>query len=93
MGDHIEFLGRSAYYNTISKPESREHPTRVIKFDLSFKSVGDLELLLGMKPTDEVIVGGEKMIYERFKKEVLERTHRIYVSEDGRLFDQMDGSC
>jgi len=90
MGDHIEYLGKSAYLNTISKPQSREQPKPVIKFDLSFESVGDLELLLGMKPTDSVIVGDKNMTYDRFKKEVLEKTHRIYLSKDGRMLDQME---
>jgi hypothetical protein len=90
MGDHIEYLGRNAYFNTISKPQSREHPTPVIKYDISFESIGDLELLLGMKPTDTLTVGDENMTYEKFKKEVLERTHRIYLSKDGRMFDQME---
>jgi hypothetical protein len=90
MGDHIEYLGRTAYLNTISKPQSRKHPTPVMKYDISFENVGDLELLLGMKPTDSLIVGDENMIYERFKKEVLEKTHRIYLSKDGRMFDQIE---
>ena len=41
MGDHIEYLGRSAYINSISTPQSKEQPKLVIKFDLSFESVGD----------------------------------------------------
>jgi hypothetical protein len=90
MGDHIEYLGRSAYLNTISKPQSREQPTPFIKYDISFENFGDLELLLGMKPTDAVTVGDETIPYKRFKKEVLERTHRIYLSRDGRMFDQME---
>jgi hypothetical protein len=90
MGDHIEYLGRSAYLNTISIPQSREQPTPVIKYDISFENVEDLELLLRMNPTDAVTVGDKTIPYERFKKEVLERTYRFYLSRDGRMFDQME---
>jgi hypothetical protein len=90
MGDHIKYLGRTAYLNTISKPQSREEPTLVMMYDISFENLGDLELLLRMKPTDTVTVGDETILYNRFKKEVLEKTHRIYLSKDGRMFDQME---
>jgi len=90
MGDYINYLGRTAYLNTISKPESIEQSRLVIKYDLSFESVGDIELLLRMKPTDSVTVGDENMAYDRFKKEILEKTHRIYLSKTSRLFDQIE---
>ncbi len=90
MGDHLEFKGRTAYINTVIRPRSREDPTGVVKYDISFSSIGDLELLLSMRPEETLVWDGEEIKYTDFRSKCLEQVHRIYPSRDGRLFDQVE---
>ena len=87
MGDHVEFEGKTAYLNLTETLESREDPAPVKKYQLSFESLADLELLLTMNPDGMVLVDGEQMSYSHFREEILMNTHRIYTSKDGKFLD------
>jgi hypothetical protein len=88
MGDPIEFRGKSGYLNLAIRPESRKDIERVVEFGLSLESIDDLRTLLNMASNEMVTVGDERMPYSKFRSEVLERTHRIYL-KDGRLLDMV----
>ena len=87
MGDHVEFKGKTAYLNLVRTLKSREDPALVNKYQLSFESLSDLELLLTMNPGEIVSVDGERMSYNSFREEILMNTHRIYTSKDGKILD------
>lgn len=45
-----------------------------------------------MKPSELIQIDGrEHLKYEEFKEQILKNTHRIYLSSDARMFDQMAG--
>ena len=89
MGDHIKYLRRyRAYVNSVKRPKPRKELQEVIKYDISFGSLDDLELLLSRKP--DVTVDNETMDYKSFRKEFLDRSNRIYLSSESRMFDQFE---
>ena len=89
MGDHLEFKGKTAYVNFVQVPKSREDISKVVKYDISFDSLDDLQILLNMGPDEIITLGDERMLYSRFRSEILERAHRIYPIKDGKLFDMV----
>jgi hypothetical protein len=89
MGDHVEFKGKTAYLNFIRTLKSREDKTLVTKYQLSFESLADLELLLTMNHDEMVLVDGKQISYGRFREEILMNTHRIYTSKDGKFLDDV----
>ena len=90
MGDHLEFKGKTGYVNFVQRPKSRDDMRKVVKYDISFDSLDDLQVLLNMSPDEIIIVGDERMLYSRFKSEFLERTHIIYPIKDGKLLDMVE---
>ena len=91
MEEPIEYFGKvRAYLNSISRPLSITDTTPTIKWDISFKSLENLEMLLRITPGNNITIGDEEMDYDRFRKEILGKTHRIYISIDSRMFDQIE---
>ena len=89
MGDHFEFRGKPGYLNIAIRPKSGIDSKKITRYDLSLDNLDDLQILLTMTPDEIVTVGDERMLYSRFKSEVLDNVHRIYPYKDGRLLDIM----
>ena len=97
MGDFLAFRGkeekaRSAYINSVQISKSREDLTKILRYDIVFESIDDLRFLLNMDSNEIVTINATNIKYEQFRKEILQNTHRIYLSKDGRFFDQVESA-
>lgn len=90
MGDWVEYQGRNiAYFRIRRGRKSRIESEEVDRWDFRFESLEALENLLTADSENIVIVGDNKMTYARFRSEMLENAHRIYINPDCELFDEM----
>lgn len=76
MSSHIEYQGQDLGRLHLGRKDSEGH----YKWTLVMENMGALETLLRLSSQDELIVDGQPEPYERFRKEILEKTGAIYTS-------------
>ena len=72
------------------KQKSREDSSMVHKYNIQFDSLECFEEVMRADRHGVFNVGGDIMEYTRFRREILERAHRIYPNPDGEFFDVLD---
>lgn len=83
MGGIIEYCGKvRAEYNLFTIPDEVRRIEGVVKHSITFETLGDLELLLALRPNEVIIVDGESMPVSDFRQEILANTHRIYPTRE-----------
>jgi hypothetical protein len=89
MTFQIKYSNKCALIDIVKKPESYDNTKPIVKYDLSFDNLSDLELLLTMSSEEKLMVNNIEMDYQSFKDNFLTKVHRIYLSKDSKGLDNL----